>query len=139
MGTDADSRIFQDASRNFPEAERDFDVAFNAIRAIRSSATGYNLNSKLQGKDTFLVSDLLQFAETNETLRAVFFHARNPALAQTYRDASSALSVLIKGCTSFTVVEDEKDIPVGCVGETISPDLSASLLLKVREARFLSV
>ncbi|GAA5988559.1 hypothetical protein JCM5350_004453 [Sporobolomyces pararoseus] len=97
-----------DASRNFPEAERDFDVAFNAIRAIRSSATGYNLNSKLQ----------------------VFFHARNPTLAQTYRDASSALSVLIKGCTSFTVVEDEKEIPVGCVGETISPDLSASLLLK---------
>ncbi|GAA5870175.1 hypothetical protein JCM1840_001583 [Sporobolomyces johnsonii] len=97
-----------DASRNFPEAERDFDLAFNAIRAIRGSAVGYGLNSKLQ----------------------VFFHVRNPSLAQTYRDAADALSVLIKGCTHFTIVESESEIPVGCVGENISSELSAYLLLK---------
>jgi valyl-tRNA synthetase len=63
---------------------------------------------------------------------AVIFHARNPALAQTLRDAENALRVLIKGCDSFTIVENESEIPVGCVGENVSPDLAAHLLLKVR-------
>lgn len=40
----------QDPTREFTEAEKDFDLAFNAIRSIRSVATGYNLNSKLQGE-----------------------------------------------------------------------------------------
>ena len=78
---------------------------------------------------------LLSFSHLTDSflsLETVFFHARNPQLAKTYQDASSALTVLIKGCTSFTIVEDEKDIPVGCVGENISSELSASLLLKVR-------
>lgn len=39
----------QDAARVFVEAERDFDLAFNAVRAVRSIATSYNLNSKLKG------------------------------------------------------------------------------------------
>ncbi|GAA5976762.1 hypothetical protein JCM11641_000863 [Rhodosporidiobolus odoratus] len=97
-----------DASRNFPEAERDFDLAFNAIRAIRSQAASYNLQSKLQ----------------------VFLHARTPTLASTLRSSSDALSVLIKGCQSFAIVENESELPEGCVGENVGNELTAHLLLK---------
>lgn len=98
------------AERDFPDAEREFDLAFNGVRAIRSMATSYNLNSKLQ----------------------VFFLARTPELAATLRASQDALSVLIKGCASFTVVEKEDEMPEGCVGELVGQDLSAYLLLKVR-------
>ncbi|TKA55374.1 hypothetical protein B0A53_02298 [Rhodotorula sp. CCFEE 5036] len=96
------------AERDFPDAEREFDLAFNGVRAIRSMATSYNLNSKLQ----------------------VFFLARTPELAATLRASQDALSVLIKGCASFTVVEKEDEMPEGCVGELVGQDLSAYLLLK---------
>lgn len=100
------------AEREFPDAEREFDLAFNGVRAIRSMATSYNLNSKLQ----------------------VFFLARTPELAATLRASQDALSVLIKGCASFTVVEKEDEMSEGCVGELVGQDLSAYLLLKVRSA-----
>lgn len=106
------SPFAQDPSRSFPEAERDFDLAFSAIRTVRSQAVSYNLNSKVQ----------------------VFLHARIPALAKTIRDSSDALSVLIKGCQSFKVVEREEELPEGTVGELVAPELSAHLLLKVRLA-----
>lgn len=38
--------------------------------------------------------------------------------------------MLIKGCDVLTIVESESEIPVGCVGENISNDLAAHLLLK---------
>ncbi|GAA5835277.1 hypothetical protein JCM11251_006667 [Rhodosporidiobolus azoricus] len=96
------------SSRSFPEAERDFDLAFSAIRTVRSQAVSYNLNSKVQ----------------------VFLFARTPALAATLRESADALSVLIKGCQSFTVVDKEEDLPEGTVGELVAPELSAHLLLK---------
>ncbi|KAK4332340.1 Valine--tRNA ligase, mitochondrial [Rhodotorula toruloides] len=96
------------ADRDFPEAEKEFDLAFNAVRAIRSMATSYNLNSKLQ----------------------VFLLARNADYAATLRKSTDAISVLIKGCTSFTIVEKEDELPEGCVGELVSQDLTAYLLLK---------
>ncbi|KAM0755565.1 valine-tRNA ligase [Meredithblackwellia eburnea MCA 4105] len=98
-----------ESSREFEQAEKDYDLAFAGVKAVRSIATSYGINSKLQ----------------------VFFHARQGgALAQTLRDSTSALSVLIKGCVSLTVVESESELPVGCVGENVSPELAVSLLLK---------
>ncbi|BGP44765.1 valine--tRNA ligase [Rhodotorula kratochvilovae] len=92
----------------FPDAEREFDLAFGAVRASRSIATSYGINSKLQ----------------------VFFLARTPALAATLRASQDALSVLIKGCAAFRIVESEDELPEGCVGEMVSGELSAFLLLK---------
>lgn len=100
------------ASRDFAAAEKEFDLAFNGVRAVRSMSTSYNLNSKLQ----------------------VFFLARTPQLAASLRASQDALSVLIKGCSSFTVVEKEDEMPEGCVGELVNQDLSAFLLLKVSTA-----
>lgn len=40
--------------------------------------------------------------------------------------------MLIKGCDSLTIIESESEIPVGTVGELISPAFTAHLLLKVR-------
>ncbi|KAK4054912.1 valine--tRNA ligase [Microbotryomycetes sp. JL201] len=97
-----------DSAREFTQEEKDFDLAFNAIRSIRSAATSYNINSKLQ----------------------VFFHARDARLAGVLSDASKALRVLIKGCDSLSIVDKESDIPVGCVGDNVSNELSAHLLLK---------
>jgi valyl-tRNA synthetase len=56
---------------------------------------------------------------------------RNAALAQTLREGVAAIRVLIKGCESFEIVDDESQVPVGCVGESISSEVSAHLLLKV--------
>ncbi|GAA5995048.1 valine--tRNA ligase [Rhodotorula paludigena] len=95
-------------SRHFPDAEREFDLAFGAVRATRSIATSYGLNSKLQ----------------------VYFLARTPELASTLRASSDALSVLIKGCAAFNIIEREDELPEGCVGELVSQELSAFLLLK---------
>lgn len=62
----------------------------------------------------------------------VFFIARSPALAEGLGGSSAdALKVLIKGCTAFTVVTKESEIPVGCVSENVSQDLAVALLLKV--------
>ncbi|KAK4704184.1 valyl-tRNA synthetase, partial [Phenoliferia sp. Uapishka_3] len=97
------------ASREFEKEAQDFDLAFAGAKAVRSIATGYGVNSKLQ----------------------VFFHARqSPAFGKTLRESADTISVLIKGCTAFTVVDAEADIPEGCVSENVSPELSVSLLLK---------
>lgn len=61
---------------------------------------------------------------------AVFFQARDPKLAAALTASSAELSVLIKGCTSFTVIESESEIPVGCVGANVSSRLAVHLLLK---------
>lgn len=61
----------------------------------------------------------------------VFCLVRNPTLAATLRDASDSLKVLIKGCDTFTIIETEEELPVGCVGENISADLAMHLLIKV--------
>ncbi|KPV78503.1 uncharacterized protein RHOBADRAFT_23546 [Rhodotorula graminis WP1] len=94
--------------RDFAQEEKEFDLAFGAVRASRSISTSYGINSKLQ----------------------VFFLARTPALAATLRANTDALSVLIKGCAAFRIVESEDELPEGCVGETVSSELSAFLLLK---------
>ncbi|GAA5914215.1 hypothetical protein JCM8208_001521 [Rhodotorula glutinis] len=93
--------------REFAQEEKEFDLAFGAVRASRSISTSYGINSKLQ----------------------VFFLARTP-LAATLRANTDALSVLIKGCAAFRIVESEDELPEGCVGETVSSELSAFLLLK---------
>ncbi|KAL8283096.1 hypothetical protein RQP46_005874 [Phenoliferia psychrophenolica] len=98
-----------EVSREFDQEVKDFDLAFTGVKTVRGIATSYGLNSKLQ----------------------VFFHARQSAdLAKTLRSSSDSISVLIKGCSSFTVVDSEADIPDGCVSENVSPELTVSLLLK---------
>ncbi|KAL8279527.1 hypothetical protein RQP46_008089 [Phenoliferia psychrophenolica] len=98
-----------DVSREFEKDVRDFDVTFLGVKAIRGIATSYGLNSNLQ----------------------VFFHAHQSLeFAETLRSSSANISVLIKGCSSFTVVDSKAIIPDGCVSDNVSPELTVSLLLK---------
>ncbi|SCZ90096.1 BZ3500_MvSof-1268-A1-R1_Chr1-3g01773 [Microbotryum saponariae] len=93
----------------FEQAEKDFDLAFAAIRATRSIAVSYNINSKLQ----------------------IIFNVRdNAALASTLQASAKALRPLIKGCEQLTIVDNEADIPEGCVGELVSPELATNVMLK---------
>lgn len=73
----------------------------------------------------------IALSRVTDYFRSVFFLARQPELASSLKDSSDALKVLIKGCTSFKVVEAEDDIPVGCVTESVSSGLAVFLLLKV--------
>ena len=131
---------FPEASpaRDFPEEEKAFGLAFDGIKAIRGVAAGYGINSKLQGKlapsrhPSWPVRHVPTFADLAvcPCFIAVFFHARDPKFAAALRTSSAELSVLIKGCTSFTIIESEAEIPVGCVGTNVSSLLGVHLLLK---------
>ena len=72
----------------------------------------------------------LAVTDTFAASLAVFFHARDPKLAAALKASAAELSVLIKGCTSFTIVESEGEIPVGCVSANVSSLLAVHLLLK---------
>lgn len=69
-------------------------------------------------------------AIANPSSLAVVFHVRDPKLASTLQAAQGEISVLIKGCKAFTLVESEAEIPVGCVSTNVSPLLAVHLLLK---------
>jgi hypothetical protein len=73
-----------------------------------------------------------QLTQASFCNKLVFIYARNPALGKTLRDNAESLQVLVKGCTSFTIVDEESNIPIGCVSENISPELGVHLLIKVR-------
>lgn len=61
----------------------------------------------------------------------VVFHTRNPALAKAFREAQSTISVLIKGCTEFSIIESDSEIPEGSVNQNVTAELGVHLILKV--------
>ncbi|KAA1080296.1 hypothetical protein PGT21_001391 [Puccinia graminis f. sp. tritici] len=85
------------------KALEDFDTVFAAVKAVRSIAAPYGLRTNLQDQDS----------------------------AKLLETQIPTIQTLIKGCTAVVVVTDTKDIPAGCLAESINSNVTAHLLVAV--------
>jgi len=92
----------------FPEAERDFDLAFSTVKAVRSLAAQYGLMSNIQ----------------------TYIHINAPRLAKTVKDQAPTIVALTKGCKSVEVVEDKQQIPLGCGSAVVNADVTVHILVR---------
>ncbi|KAI0051297.1 hypothetical protein FA95DRAFT_1554638 [Auriscalpium vulgare] len=76
----------------FDDADKQFDLIFNAIRTSRSLAASYNLQSDIQ----------------------LFVHAQDDAEAALIKSQIPTITTLIKGCKSAEVVREVGQVPPGC-------------------------
>ncbi|KAA1080286.1 hypothetical protein PGT21_001188 [Puccinia graminis f. sp. tritici] len=89
------------------KALEDFDTVFAAVKAVRSIAAPYGLRTNLQVTVCSLDQDSAKLLETQ----------------------IPTIQTLIKGCTAVVVVTDTKDIPAGCLAESINSNVTAHLLV----------
>ncbi|GJJ15026.1 AP-1 adaptor complex sigma subunit Aps1 [Clathrus columnatus] len=97
-----------DSASNFEQAEKDFDTVFDAIRASRSLAASYSLQTDIQ----------------------LFFHTRSEATKTVFKSQLPTIISLTKGCRSATMVQDISEIPAGCGSAVLSDTLSVYILVR---------
>lgn len=90
------------------EEERDFDVVLSAVRAARSLAASYNLQSNIQ----------------------LFVHSQMGKEIDLFRSQTQAVITLIKGCSAVNVIEDVKSLPAGCGSAVINSTTTVHVLVK---------
>ncbi|WAQ84425.1 hypothetical protein PtA15_4A878 [Puccinia triticina] len=90
-----------------PQALESFEIVFAAVKAVRSIAAPYGLRTNLQ----------------------VTVCAREQDIAALLETQIPTIQTLIKGCTAVVIVTDAKDIPAGCLAESINSNVSAHLLV----------
>ncbi|KAF8337423.1 tRNA synthetases class I-domain-containing protein [Cantharellus anzutake] len=90
------------------DAERDFDTVFAAIKAVRSLAAQYNLQTNIQA--------IILSTSQNE-------HGMLASQAPT-------IGALSKGCKSANVVADSTEVPTGCGSVVLSPTATVFVLVK---------
>ncbi|PLW12685.1 hypothetical protein PCANC_07970 [Puccinia coronata f. sp. avenae] len=89
------------------KALEDFETVFAAVKAVRSIASPYGLRTNLQVTVCSLDHTSAKLLETQ----------------------IPTIQTLIKGCTSVVVVTNIKDIPPGCLAESINSNVTAHLLV----------
>jgi len=92
----------------FDEADKQFDLLFNGIRAGRSLAASYNLQSDIQ----------------------IFFHIQDDDEAALFESQKGVISTLTKGCKSVEVVRDVGKIPSGCGSTVLSSTVGLHILVR---------
>ncbi|KAI9462013.1 tRNA synthetases class I-domain-containing protein [Lactarius psammicola] len=92
----------------FDDADKDFDLLFNAIRAGRSLAASYNIQSDIQ----------------------IFFHIQDGAEATLFESQKGVITTLTKGCKSAKVVRDASEIPPGCGSTVLTSTISVHILVR---------
>ncbi|KAG8215823.1 tRNA synthetases class I-domain-containing protein [Butyriboletus roseoflavus] len=81
------------------DAEEKFDLVFAALRAGRSLAASYNLQSNIQ----------------------LYIHVQTPEEKALFESQSSTIGALTKGCTKVEVIqESSSQIPAGCGSVVVS-------------------
>ncbi|KAH8827166.1 tRNA synthetases class I-domain-containing protein [Flagelloscypha sp. PMI_526] len=97
-----------DPDFSFPEADTQFDLVFNVLKAGRSLAASYNLQKDIQ----------------------LFFHVQDPAEASLIESQVPTIVALSKGCKSAKVVQDVKEVPEGCGSSVVTHSLTAYILVR---------
>ncbi|KIK55696.1 hypothetical protein GYMLUDRAFT_205313 [Collybiopsis luxurians FD-317 M1] len=97
-----------DPSFVFKEADKQFDLVFNVLRAGRSLAASYSLQSNIQ----------------------FFIHAKTEEEASLFESQIPTIVTLTKGCTGATVVRDTKDIPAGCGSAVVTSTVVIHTLVR---------
>ncbi|KAG1759709.1 tRNA synthetases class I-domain-containing protein [Suillus occidentalis] len=90
------------------EEEKEFDVVLSAVRAARSLAASYNLQSNIQ----------------------LFVHSKTGKEIDLFRSQMQAVITLIKGCSAVNVLEDVKALPAGCGSAVINSTTTVHVLVK---------
>jgi len=92
----------------FDDADKHFDLLFNAIRAGRSLAASYNIQSDIQ----------------------IFLHMQDGAEAALFESQKGVIATLTKGCKSAEVVRDTSEIPSGCGSTVLTSTISVHILVR---------
>ncbi|KAI9450848.1 hypothetical protein BJY52DRAFT_1226968 [Lactarius psammicola] len=87
----------------FDDADKHFDLLFNAIRAGRSLAASYNIH---------------------------LFHVQDGAEAALFESQKGVITTLTKGCKSAKVVRDASEIPPGCGSTVLTSTISVHILVR---------
>ncbi|PBK69974.1 hypothetical protein ARMSODRAFT_1004084 [Armillaria solidipes] len=90
----------------FEDADREFDLVFAVLKAGRSLAASYNLQSDIQ----------------------FFIHAQDDA--QLIESQLPTVIALTKGCKSAVVVSDSKDVPAGCGSSVVTKSIVIHTLVR---------
>ncbi|KAG7447505.1 uncharacterized protein BT62DRAFT_930517, partial [Guyanagaster necrorhizus] len=90
----------------FEDADREFDLVFAVLKAGRSLAASYNLQSDIQ----------------------FFIHAQDDA--RLIEGQLPTIVALTKGCKSAVVVNDSKDVPAGCGSSVVTKSIVIRTLVR---------
>ncbi|KAK0461790.1 tRNA synthetases class I-domain-containing protein [Desarmillaria tabescens] len=90
----------------FEDADREFDLVFSVLKAGRSLAASYNLQSDIQ----------------------FFIHAQDDA--RLIESQLPTMVALTKGCKSAVVVSDSKDVPAGCGSSVVTKSIVIHTLVR---------
>lgn len=96
------------ADKDYAFDGSDFDLVFSAIRAGRSLAASYNLQSDIQ----------------------LFIRASTEKEAQLFESQAPTIVSLTKGCKSAKVVRELSDVPPGCGSAVLTPTVVVHLLVR---------
>lgn len=92
----------------FDEADKQFDLLFSGIRAGRSLAASYNLQSDIQ----------------------IFLHIQDEEEAALFKSQKGVITTLTKGCQSVEVVHDISKIPSGCGSTVLTSTISLHIVVR---------
>ncbi|PFH46539.1 hypothetical protein AMATHDRAFT_69603 [Amanita thiersii Skay4041] len=92
----------------FEDADKQFDLVFTALKAGRSLAASYSLQSDIQ----------------------LFYYIQNDAEAVLFESQLPTIVALTKGCKSANVVRSLSEIPAGCGGSVVTPTVAIHVLVK---------
>jgi len=92
----------------FVDAEKEFDLIFSAIKAGRSLAASYNLQTDIQ----------------------FFLHVQSDREQALFESQSSTIVALTKGCKSARIVRGLKDVPAGCGSAVVTSTVVVHVLVR---------
>ena len=102
-------------------------MVLSAVRAGRSLAASYNLQSNIQREFS---SPTLNMVSAD--VPQVFIHSQTEKEIALFRSQTQAMITLIKGCNAVNILEDVKTLPAGCGSAVINSTTTVHLLVKVR-------
>ncbi|EEB94125.1 hypothetical protein MPER_07113, partial [Moniliophthora perniciosa FA553] len=97
-----------DSAFVFEEADKDFDLVFAVLKAGRSLAASYNLQSNIQ----------------------FFLHTKDARESTLLESQTATIATLTKGCKSAQVVKDLTEIPAGCGSAVVTSTITIHTLVR---------
>lgn len=92
------------------QAAADYDLVFDAIKAVRSLMAEYNIKDKAE----------------------VYIHAKAAEVVATFTEQQSSITALTKGLESIKVVSEAEQLPEGLTANVISDKATVYLMVKGR-------
>ncbi|KAF5319390.1 hypothetical protein D9619_008866 [Psilocybe cf. subviscida] len=97
-----------DSAFVFEDASKQFDLVFTTLKAARSLAASYTLQSDIQ----------------------FFIQVQTDDEAKLFAPQTSTIVALSKGCKAATVVRNAADIPAGCGSAVVTPSIIVHTLVR---------